>query len=244
MSRNFDLLAEIERERVPASENGRAHVAAVRPIATENFSTGEDSAENLEMFRLVTTIFLSGQEDSPKQVVFASVDGEGSSSSICADAARVLSGRTLKPVCVVDANVRHAPLSHIFGTAKTTSISARPLREQCAQIGPNLWLAGTDFMSDARGELLPIEDLKNRLAQLGDVFEYLLIDAPGVRVSKDAELLALAADAAVLVVEADKTRRTSAAKAKESLEGAGIRLLGTVLNNRAFPIPEKLYKLL
>jgi Mrp family chromosome partitioning ATPase len=243
MSRNFDLLAEIEREREPVSENGPPRAASVRSI-TEDFTTSNDTPESLEMFRLVTTIFLSGQQDSPRQVVFAGVDGDGESSSVCAHAARILSGRTLKLVCVVDANVRSARLSHIFGIERKTSSSAKSVREQCAQIGPNLWLAGTDLMSDARGELLPIEELKHRLAQLGDVFEYLLIDAPGARASKDAELLALAADAAVLVVEANKTRRTSAAKAKESFEAAGIRLLGTVLNNRSFPIPEKLYRLL
>lgn len=244
MSRNFDLLAEIEREREPRSENGRVRVAAVRPIATENFSTSDDTQENLEMVRLVTSIFLSGQEDSPRQVVFAGVDGESGSSSICAEAARTLAGRTLKPVCVVDANVRSTRLSHIFGIERATSISSKPVREQCAQVGANLWLAGAELMADARGELLPIEELKHRLTQLGSLFEYLLIDAPGVRVSKDAELLSLGADAAVLVVEADKTRRTRAAKAKDSLEAAGVRLLGTVLNNRSFPIPETLYKLL
>ena len=29
---------------------------------------------------------------------------------------------------------------------------------------------------------------------------------------------------------------------KETLDAAGVRLLGTVLNNRSFPIPERLYK--
>ncbi len=244
MSRNFDLLAEIERERQPVTESGRPRVAAIRPAATENLDSVENCPENLEMSRLVTRIFLSGWEENPRQVVFAGVDGDGGSSSVCAEAGRILSRRTSKPICVVDANVRDARLSHIVGIEKISSISSKPVLEQCTQIGPNLWLAGTNLLADAQGELLPIEDLRLRLTQLAGVFEFLLIDAPGARVSREAELLALNADAAILVVEADKTRRTSAAKVTESFHAAGIRLLGTVLNNLSFQIPEKLYKFL
>jgi len=46
----------------------------------------------------------------------------------------------------------------------------------------------------------------------------------------------------VLVLEANATRRVAALSAKEALEAAGVRLLGTVLNDRTFPIPEKLYR--
>ena len=75
-----------------------------------------------------------------------------------------------------------------------------------------------------------------------DEFEYMLIDAPGTNVCGDAQLLSQVADAAILVIEANITRRLTARKAKESFEAAGVRLLGTVLHNRSFPIPEKLYR--
>jgi Mrp family chromosome partitioning ATPase len=68
-----------------------------------------------------------------------------------------------------------------------------------------------------------------------------LIDAPGTIVCGDAAILGQVADAAVLVIEANSTRRLSARKAKEALDAAGVRLLGTVLHNRSFPIPETLY---
>jgi Mrp family chromosome partitioning ATPase len=72
----------------------------------------------------------------------------------------------------------------------------------------------------------------------------MLIDAPGTSVCGDAQLLGQIADAAILVIEANSTRRLTARKAKESLESAGVRLLGTVLCNRLFPIPERLYRIL
>jgi Mrp family chromosome partitioning ATPase len=36
----------------------------------------------------------------------------------------------------------------------------------------------------------------------------------------------------------------AARKAKQTLEAANVRVLGTVLNNRTFPIPEKIYRML
>jgi Mrp family chromosome partitioning ATPase len=110
------------------------------------------------------------------------------------------------------------------------------------KVGGNLWLAGPNILADNSRVLLPPVQLKERLAELRGEFEYMLIDAPGTSVCGDAQLLGLVADAAILVVEANVTRRLTARKAKESLEAAGVHLLGTVLHNRSFPIPESLYK--
>jgi Mrp family chromosome partitioning ATPase len=90
--------------------------------------------------------------------------------------------------------------------------------------------------------LPPIDELRSRLAELLEHFDYVLIDAPGAGGSGDAAALGQAAGAAILVVEANRTRRLTARKAKETLESAGVELIGTVLHNRLFPIPEGIYK--
>jgi protein-tyrosine kinase len=252
MSRNYDLLTEIERERESGVGNGRVHVTTNRTavndsLVNDSFPTdNEASSDALEMLRLVRGIFLANKGSGLRQVVFVGVDSESGSSSVCANAGRILAENTSKPICVVDANVHSARLSQILGFKKPGPVFGKPasVREQCVQIGGNLWLAGTDLMTDRRGSLLGEDELKVRLTQLDEAFGYLLIDAPGTRISKDAELLGYLVDAAVLVIEANKTRRIAAAKAKESLEAAGVRLLGTVLNDRTFPIPDRLYKLL
>jgi Mrp family chromosome partitioning ATPase len=106
----------------------------------------------------------------------------------------------------------------------------------------NLWLAGPELLAEGFGSILSVDKVRRRLAEMLSSFEYVLIDAPGAIVSGDATILGQAADAAVLVIEANSTRRLTAQKAKEALDASGVRLLGTVLHNRTFPIPEKLYK--
>jgi receptor protein-tyrosine kinase len=244
MSRNFELLTQIERQAgatdkpMPAAAD-RDAVMPIAPILSSH--AGNASGE--EMLRLVQRIFLSANGSAPRQVVLCGVDGENGSSSICARAGRTLAANSSRKVCLVDANVRSPGLSSMFGIDGTAPFSgtSATLHEECVKVGGNLWLAGPNILADNSRILLPVNKLRERLSQLRDEFEYMLIDAPGTSVCGDAQLLGLVADAAILVVEANSTRRLTVRKVKESFNAAGVRLLGTVLNNRSFPIPESLY---
>ena len=245
MSRNFELMTQLEIEagttdRSTRHAADRAATMEVVPILSSHAS----SASGEEMLRLIQRIFLSANGSAPRQVVLCGVDGEDGSSSVCAKAGRTLAANSSRPVCLVDANVRSPRLSGMFGVDGTTPISgpSASLRDQCAKIGGNLWLAGPNILADNSRVLLPPDQLKERLAQLREMFEYMLIDAPGTSVCGDAQLLGQVTDAAILVIEANKTRRLTARKAKGSLEAVGVRLLGTVLHDRSFPIPGWVYR--
>jgi len=45
-----------------------------------------------------------------------------------------------------------------------------------------------------------------------------------------------------LLIEANKTRRAAVRQLKQYLDATNVRLLGTVLTERTFPIPEAIYK--
>jgi receptor protein-tyrosine kinase len=242
MSRNFELLTQLERESDVA--NRRPRPVTQGDVLKEAAAGTVGGVCGEEMLRLVQSVFLSTNGGSQRQVVFCGIDSESGSSSICASAGRVLAANSAQQVCLVDANVRSQRLSHMFEVDTATPFSGHfaSLREQCVQIGGNLWLARADMLADASGSLHSADELKLLFASLRALFQFVLIDAPGAAVCGDAELLGQVADAAVLVIEANTTRRLTAHKAKESLEAAGVRLLGTVLHNRSFPIPEKLYK--
>jgi Mrp family chromosome partitioning ATPase len=47
-----------------------------------------------------------------------------------------------------------------------------------------------------------------------------------------------------LIVKANSSRREIARKALQELQAANLPVLGAILNQRTFPIPEKIYKLL
>jgi receptor protein-tyrosine kinase len=247
MSRNFELMTQLERQAgvvdkpKPDAAN-RAAATQVVPILSSH--AGNASGE--EILRLIQRIFLSANGSAPRQVVLCGVDDENGSSTVCAMAGRTLAANSSRAVCLIDANVRSPRLSGMFGIEAANPFSgpSGPLRDQCVKIGSNLWFAGPSILAENSQVLLPPDQLKERLAQLRETFEYMLIDAPGTSVCGDAQLLGLVADAAILVIEANSTRRLTARRAKETLDAAGVRLLGTVLHNRTFPIPETLYRTL
>ncbi len=59
-----------------------------------------------------------------------------------------------------------------------------------------------------------------------------------------APLFCKACDGAVLVLTANQTRKESAIRAREVLRNWNVELLGAVLDNRTFPVPESIYRLL
>jgi Mrp family chromosome partitioning ATPase len=248
MSRNFELLSQIELGPQLGTTDHKARATANRVIEETFTNTVTRDAGGLcgeEMQRLVQSIFLSPNgTDRRRVVMFCGVDTGAGSSSVCANAGRVLAANSSQSVCLVDANVRSPRLSGIFGVDGALPFSRKSLSvyEQCTQVGGSLWLVGTEMLTDNRGQLRSAHELGELITELRSMFEYLLIDVPGINISGDGSLLGKMADATVLVVEANSTRRLSARKAKESLDAAGLRLLGTVLHNRSFPIPEPLYK--
>jgi Mrp family chromosome partitioning ATPase len=89
-----------------------------------------------------------------------------------------------------------------------------------------------------------LDDVQGWINGLPAEFAHVVISAPPVGLYADAALLAQKTDGIVLVLEANATRWRTVRKAKQALESAHVKVLGTVLNNRTFPIPEKIYRMI
>jgi Mrp family chromosome partitioning ATPase len=84
--------------------------------------------------------------------------------------------------------------------------------------------------------------LHGRLEQLRLDFDYTLLQAPAAGSSSEAAMFGSLCDGVILVLEARSTRRLAAQKVKAMLHAANARLLGTILTERTFPIPERIYR--
>ncbi len=73
-------------------------------------------------------------------------------------------------------------------------------------------------------------------------FDYSILEGPPAGESNEATSMAQFADGIILVLSAGSTRRVVARRIKEMLEAAQARVLGTVLTDRVFPIPERIYR--
>jgi len=207
-----------------------------------------DQITREESLKLVQRVFLLAAEERPHAVVFAGIELGDGCSRICANTAKTLAGNISGSVCLVDSNLRSPSLAQFFGVSNHHGL-ADALRQQgmirdfTQQLRPaNLWLLSSGSFATDSPSLLSSDRLKVSLAQLRKEFDYVLINVSAVILDGAASLWGQLVDGVILVVEANLTRREVARKAKESLESANIRLLGAVLNNRTFPIPETIYR--
>jgi Mrp family chromosome partitioning ATPase len=85
------------------------------------------------------------------------------------------------------------------------------------------------------------ESLRHRLTELRTQFDYVLMDVASTNSCNDGIVLGGSSDGIVLVLKANSTRRDIARKALQEFKAANIPVLGAVLNQRTFPIPDNIY---
>jgi Mrp family chromosome partitioning ATPase len=179
-------------------------------------------------------------------VLFAPIERQGDSAAICARSAEILATQVDGAVCVVDADLREPSLHRRFGVEVVGGLTD-VLRDgdptRCfAQLGHNLWLLPSGARVAEPHTLLTSDRLRGFFKNLREQFEYVLISAPPFGSFAESIHLSELTDGVVLVVEAHATRRERARKIKTSLDAGQVPLLGVVLNNRTFPIPEWVYR--
>jgi len=212
----------------------------------------EAAAWSLESFAeeqirgLVRQLFLSDWPRPGRQIVFTPVDQDTDITSICMRVGQILSMQIAGTTCVVEVAPRGTGVEKSGGNGRADRICSRPhvsrLRDLCCQVSSNLWRLPVDVFLNEDGSGLSTMWLRDRLAELRLEFDYTILQGPAAGLSSDATLLGRLSDGVVLVLRANTTRRATAQKAKQMLYSANARLLGTVLSERTFPIPEAIYK--
>jgi protein-tyrosine kinase len=243
MSKIYELLTELEADRGLFAPERK-----VEPSVSTSATPPVGDVTREEVAKLVQRIFLTSQKsDTPRAVGFCGIGHGDGASWICAQVALAVAAQGAASICAVDANLRSPALHSYFGTA-----NRRGLAEAIRQVGPirkflelgpspNLLVLSAGMNADP-SLLLTSERFRERVAELRAEFEFLIFDAPPAGHANDTAVLGGLLDGVVLVVGAHSTRREAARKAKEILDKGNVRLLGTVLNRRTFPIPDALYR--
>ena len=198
-------------------------------------------------FKLVQRLFIA-QARTHSVVAFCPVESGSGCSWVITRLARILSRSLSKSVCVVDADFR-APSQHrnfVLNSAKGFAqaiVESIPVRGLCQQVsGTSLWVlpSGGAFADPYR--FLLADRLNARIQELRKEFDYVLIDTPAAGAYADATLIGRWTDGIVMVLGADRTRHETAIGVRENIDGLGIPVLGAVLNERSYPIPDCVYR--
>ncbi len=213
---------------------------ATRPMPADTATLGIGETQelrftHLQLQRLVQQVFWPLRASAPRRVAFSSVSACPGSWEMCRRISGALAERSGATVYLADASpdensaiAQHAP-GQKRPPQNETGNSARPR----VHVFPLLREAGV-------AEWTP-EALRKSLDGLGLQRELTVIHAPPMDRGHDAVWLGQVTDGLVLLLEAHFTRRSVALETCRTLRRAGVKLLGTVLMERRFPIPPGLY---
>ena len=256
MSRDFELLQQVEQERNRWPHSSNAISEAIRVagqkdapgIAQEQAQSAThpgaylDAAIRNELTKLVLRTFLSTPEI--KVVMFTGVEAQEGAKWIAACTADVLSNAIRGKVCLLDADLTCPALHRYFSIPNQNGLAAVlcgscSIERATKRVGENLWIvpAGTP---QGRSQITATT-FQAAVVDLLCWFDYVIISAPDSERYTEVSVIGAATEGAVLVLDAMLTRRVPAQDAKLALEAAKIRILGCVFNNRSFPVPNFIY---
>jgi len=246
MSRNFELMQQLGKEQALLETSARAESFVPEPI-TPAMGPKIGDVELDELLKVVQRAFLLPGKDAPRTVVFTGLESRNGCSWICARTAEVLASQVTGSVCLLDANLRHPGLHEQFGVKNHYGLAdalrqTEPIRTFATPLSrPNLWLVSSGSSSETCYEYVGSDRMWHRVAELRAEFDYVLVDSEAMNMSSDGTMLGAKADGVVVVLKANSSRRQPARQALQDLRAAGVRVLGAVLNQRTFPIPEAIY---
>ncbi|HTS08621.1 MAG TPA: CpsD/CapB family tyrosine-protein kinase [Candidatus Eisenbacteria bacterium] len=268
MSRNFELLSEAGRlhelvqnqmEPTQAQQGTMEAPFSVGRVLGDTLSAVPPIEENVpaavpletnpaakqEIVKLVQKLFLSPQ--GVRRVVFSGTEPGCGCSWMLARVAEELASQGRGTVCVVDCNLRSPGLHEQFGMQNHHGLSDAlsgpgPIREYVHRWSNNLWMVSCGGSPESGVGMLGSERMRARMAELRMTFDFVLVDAAPLGKCNDAIVLAALNDGVVLVLKANASRRETARNALYELQTANVNVLGAVLNQRTFPIPQSLYK--
>lgn len=237
MSKTYEALKRAEALR---AQERAAQTFDVEHAAPSSPLHGAD-----DYYELRRALLGSAVGDTVRSVlVVSSLHGEGTSSVVCLLARAIVGGARTRAL-LVDINLRTPALwrlMNVSGQAGFMNVIAEDKRLD--EVIQPTDMEGVAIVTAGNGRLSAVDVIDNPrtpevvegFARLADVT---FIDAPPVTLYPDARALAPLVDGVILVIEADSTPVTVAARATEILRESGANILGVVLNKTRQYIPER-----
>ena len=198
---------------------------------------GEPCRQMAESCRRIRTALLCTKNSEDVKTVLVTSPQRGDGKSTLVSNLAIAMARASRRTLIVDADMRKPTQHRIFqipGATGLTGLLAGKIR-----VGELIWrspIDGLDILPCGAAignpsELLHSRNFREAMDEVSLAYDYVFVDSPCIVALADAQILAAQCDATVLVLCADKTSRTIAQQAIESLVSVGGRLLGLVVSN-------------
>lgn len=150
-----------------------------------------------------------------------------------------------KRVLIIDCDLRKPSLHRKFNVPNEVGLTdvlvgTSELNKVMKKIDDNLYLLTTGTLPPNPAEIIGSNTMENFLDECKINFDYIILDTPPILPVTDSKLLAIKADATVLVVRSEISKSKHVSQAFKELEKVNANVIGTILNDVEMH-SEKLY---
>lgn len=178
--------------------------------------------------------FLQTTEDAKSFIVTSARPGEGKS-SIAANVA-IAAAQAGSSVALISADLRRPTQEEMFGVKTDVGLSDHLRDPKISNIMvavpgvPGLVIVPAGALPPNPGELLISPEFRNLVTELKDQFDIVIIDTPPVLNTADAASSSPLVDGVLIVVDGKRTDTDELVRVRASLENAGGKIVGAILN--------------
>jgi capsular exopolysaccharide synthesis family protein len=197
----------------------------------------EPGSEFSESCRAIRTALFFGSQDVQARTILVTSPTPGEGKSTLASNLAISIARAGKRVLLVDADMRRPVQHRVFESAPDCDFPSLlagggDIGAMCVKTGiMNLDILACGSIPHNPSELLNSRAFTELLEELTIRYDHVVLDSPPVTAVADAQILAAASSATILVIRADHSTRGATVRAREALAHVGARVLGAVVND-------------
>lgn len=205
-----------------------------------------------EQYKILRTNVLSLNKGKPPKmmVVTSALHSEGKTITAL-NLAMVIAQSTQRPrVLLIDADLRRGRVPKYLGVKQKIGLT-EVLKDQVSISEAmfnidieNLTFIAAGSIPENPSELLASERMKEFLNAMRSKFDYILIDTPPIIAVTDSGIVGAMADGVLMVIQAGRTQRGIVKRAEELLYQTHSKVLGHILTNIEYHLPEYIYRYL
>lgn len=197
---------------------------------------------------LSNRIYLSMKNKNLKSVLMTYIEGSGETAAIIASLGTCMSHNTGYKVLIIDADLRSPSIHKIFYIADTPGLSdvlegKIDFESSIQDLGFNLSVLPAGKTELDPGALLGSSRMTDMMNKTKELYDIVFINCSDIKNFSDAVALLSCTDCVALIINEGKVRRQVVKNAIVPFEQRNVNIIGTVLNNHKYIIPEIIYRL-
>lgn len=191
------------------------------------------TAESYRSLR--TNIQYSSIDKQVKTLVVTSSDAGEGKSTVAGNLAYTFF-QNGKRVLIIDCDLRNPSLHKKFSVSNEAGLTdvlvgTSELKNVMKKMEENLFLLTTGTLPPNPAEIIGSNTMETFLEECKINFDYIILDTPPILPVTDSKLLAIKADATVLVVRSEVSKSKHVSQAFKELEKVNANVIGTILND-------------